>query len=117
MNTRLRMRKATEADVPHIRRIAHETWPVAYGSLLSPGQLSYMLELNYSAPSLLEQMGKGHQFYMAELDGRPFGFASVSDEGNAVFKLNKLYIIPDTQKTGAGSIGLLVYWFIRLLVY
>jgi ribosomal protein S18 acetylase RimI-like enzyme len=103
MNTSLLTRKATEADIGAIRRIAHETWPVAYGSLLSAEQLDYMLGLMYSESSLLEQMRKGHQFYMAELDGRAFGFASVSDEGDSVHKLNKLYIIPETQKTGAGK--------------
>jgi ribosomal protein S18 acetylase RimI-like enzyme len=46
---------------------------------------------------------KGHQFFMAELDGNVFGFASVSDEGEGKFKLNKLYVIPITQKTGAGK--------------
>jgi ribosomal protein S18 acetylase RimI-like enzyme len=48
-------------------------------------------------------MRKGHQFYMAELEGTSFGFASVSAEGNDTFKLNKLYVLPDTQKSGAGK--------------
>lgn len=103
MNTTLTIRKAIETDIPDIRKIAYDTWPTAYGTLLSKEQLDYMLEWMYSENALLKQMNKGHQFFMAELNKHAFGFASVSAEGNGIFKLNKLYIIPDTQKTGAGK--------------
>lgn len=103
MNTDLLIRPASTTDIPAIRHIAHHTWPVAYGQLLSKEQLDYMLDMMYSAQSLEEQMGKGHQFYLAELDGKPHGFASVSDEGDHRYKLNKLYVLPHTQKTGAGK--------------
>jgi ribosomal protein S18 acetylase RimI-like enzyme len=103
MNTQLLIRPATATDIPAIRHIAHHTWPVAYGQLLSKEQLGYMLALMYSVESLEEQMNKGHQFYIAELDGKPHGFASVSQEDENRYKLNKLYVLPGTQKTGAGK--------------
>jgi len=103
MNTALIIRKAIEKDIPAIRKIAHATWPTAYGASLSKQQLDYMLEWMYSENALQEQMKKGHQFFMTAIDEKNFGFASVSAEGDGVFKLNKLYVIPDTQKTGAGK--------------
>ncbi len=103
MNAALVIRKANRADINDIQRIARETWPAAYGELLSKEQLDYMLEQMYSETSLQEQMDKGHRFLMAELDGNTFGFASVSAEGDDRFKLNKLYVMPITQKTGAGK--------------
>ncbi|MDB5211225.1 MAG: GCN5-related N-acetyltransferase, partial [Sediminibacterium sp.] len=103
MSTALIIKKASSASINDIRRIAQETWPVAYGELLSKEQLDYMMRLMYSETALQEQMNKGHQFFMAELDENVFGFASVSDEGEGKFKLNKLYVIPITQKTGAGK--------------
>src|SRR6478735_2016991 len=103
MNTSLIIRKASPADINDIRRIAHATWPSAYGELLAKEQLDYMLGLMYSETSLQEQMNKGHQFFMAQLDKQSFGFASVSAEGDGSFKLNKLYVTPITQKTGAGK--------------
>ncbi len=103
MNPSLVIRKATSADINDIQRIARETWPTAYGELLSKEQLEYMLGLMYSETSLQDQMDKGHQFFMAELDGNTFGFASVSAESDDRFKLNKLYVMPITQKTGAGK--------------
>ncbi|MES2331403.1 MAG: GNAT family N-acetyltransferase [Bacteroidota bacterium] len=103
MSTALIIKKASSASISDIRRIAQETWPVAYGELLSKEQLDYMMHLMYSETALQEQMNKGHQFFMAEIGENVFGFASVSDEGGGKFKLNKLYVIPITQKTGAGK--------------
>jgi ribosomal protein S18 acetylase RimI-like enzyme len=99
----LLIRQANETDIPAIRHIAHHTWPVAYGKLLSTEQLDYMLALMYSEESLQQQFSKGHTFYMAEIDSHTHGFASVSAEGENKFKLNKLYVLPTTQKTGAGK--------------
>lgn len=103
MSITLTIRPASLPDIPAIRFIAHNTWPVAYGQLLSKEQLDYMLDLMYSERSLEEQMNKNHQFYLAELDGEAQGFASVSHEGDNRYKLHKLYILPGTQKTGAGK--------------
>jgi len=103
MNTSLIIRKAIEEDIPAIRKIAQATWPSAYGTLLSKEQLDYMMEWMYSETALQEQMNKGHQFFMAELNGEALGFASASAEGDSSFKLNKLYVTPITQKTGAGK--------------
>ena len=102
MNSNLLIREATSADIAAIRQIAHATWPVAYGNLLSAEQLSYMLGMMYSEPSLQQQFTKGDHFYLAVQNEVPVGFASVSNEHNGRFKLNKLYVLPTTQKTGAG---------------
>ncbi len=101
------IRPATIKDIPLIQSIAATTWPVAYGDILSQEQLSYMMELMYSSDSLQKQLEGGHHFYIASNNETGVGFASVSDEGNQVFKLNKLYVLPDAQKTGAGKALLL----------
>jgi ribosomal protein S18 acetylase RimI-like enzyme len=103
MSYPLIIRKATTADIASIRNIAQVTWPVAYGELLSKEQLDYMLRMMYSPAALEQQMQKGHQFFMASQNETDLGFASVSDEGGQKFKLNKLYINPHIQKTGAGK--------------
>ncbi len=101
------IRKAAEKDISSIQQIAHTTWPVAYGDIISAEQLTYMLELMYSTPALEKQVANGHEFYLFEAEGSPIGFASVSNEGNNIFKLNKLYVLPNSQKTGAGKALLL----------
>lgn len=97
------IRKATKDDIQVIQFIAQKTWPIAYGDIISKDQLDYMLNLMYSDDSLINQMEKGHQFYLFDLADTPIAFASVSNEGDCIFKLNKLYVLPNTQKTGAGK--------------
>ncbi len=97
------IRSATLNDIAVIQSIAKTTWPVAYADIISKDQLDYMLNLMYSDASLIKQMEKGHQFYLFVLADTPIAFASVSNEGECIFKLNKLYVLPSTQKTGAGK--------------
>lgn len=99
----LHIRTANDNDRECIRQIAEITWPVAYGEIISQEQIRYMLDMIYSDEALLEQMKKGHQFYIAEYQEQAIGFASVSLEGEEGCKLNKLYILPTIQKTGAGK--------------
>lgn len=103
MNNALLIREATPIDISSIRQIAFNTWPSTYGSILSQEQIDYMLAWMYSPETLQKQMQEGHRFYIAELDHVVLGFAGVSSEGNAKFKLHKLYVVPTTQKTGAGK--------------
>ena len=69
--------------------------------------MEYMLDWMYSTTSLQQQMQNGHQFFVAEVDDTLIGFASVSKEDGDTYKLNKLYVLPNTQKTGAGKALLL----------
>jgi N-acetylglutamate synthase-like GNAT family acetyltransferase len=103
MPTALYIREASNNDIATIRDIATITCPDAYGTYISMAQLNYMLDMMYSDDSLLNQMNNGHQFYIAEHDGEAIGFASVSKEANNTCKLNKLYVLPTAQKTGAGK--------------
>jgi ribosomal protein S18 acetylase RimI-like enzyme len=103
------IRIATLDDISVIQQIAYHTWPSTYGGIISEAQIKYMLDLMYSTESLIQQMAKGHQFYLFEKEqpatseNEVLGFASVSNESSGVFKLNKLYIVPTAQKTGAGK--------------
>ena len=102
-NSPLSIRKATPHDVKVIRHIAHETWPVAYASILSDEALQYMLQYFYSVDALTGQMETGQQFFLAELLEESIGFGSVTEIAPQVYKLNKLYVLPSRQKTGAGK--------------
>jgi ribosomal protein S18 acetylase RimI-like enzyme len=103
MENTLKIREAVADDIATIRKIAEQTWPETYGGIISEEQIRYMLEMMYSDASLQQQMQSGHRFYLVELGNKAIGFASVSDEGNGIFKLNKLYVLPSIQKTGAGK--------------
>ena len=98
------IRQATVADIPAIQALAHAAWPVAYGTILSPEQLAYMLELMYSEAALARQMNEGSVFLLAEQHGTIIGFSSHSlhHHGKAVTRLHKLYLHPERKGTGVG---------------
>ena len=100
---------AGPSDIDVIQQLAAAVWPVAYQDILAPKQLSYMLDLFYSAKALREQMNeKGHRFFLArDPHAEDIGFASFSVNGEGVAHLHKLYVLPQTQGNGAGQ-GLLV---------
>ena len=98
----MQIKEATTNDISAIQNLAEITWENTY-NFLPNGQIEYMLELMYSNTSLQEQMNSGHQFYVAIVDENIVGFASVSKEKEFIYKLNKLYVLPTTQKTGAGK--------------
>jgi GNAT superfamily N-acetyltransferase len=100
---------ATLQNIKTIQAIAFATWPTTYGAIISAAQINYMLQLMYSEDALEQQMASGHQFYLAEINNTPIGFASISIETEAenTFKLNKLYVLPSSQNTGAGKALLL----------
>jgi len=106
----INIRPATLDDCAFIRSVSERTWPSTYGHIISQEQIDFMLNWMYSDASLAEQFAKGHQFYIASIDGAEIGFCSVSnepidDEGNAQksHKLNKLYVLPSAQGTGSGK--------------
>ena len=97
------IRPATVADIPFIQDLATKTWPVAYGEILGTEQLHYMLDKFYSASSLEEQMRNKYYFFLALKDYNPVGFASFSQMEGKIYKLQKLYVLPETQKSGTGN--------------
>jgi ribosomal protein S18 acetylase RimI-like enzyme len=99
----LYIREATIHDIPFIQEISKITWADTY-TFLPQGQMEFMLNWMYSTTALEEQMNNGHQFYVAIIGENIVGFASVSKEKeDTIFKLNKLYVLPPTQKIGAGK--------------
>jgi GNAT superfamily N-acetyltransferase len=115
-SAKVNVRFANTSDISTIQHIASVTWPVAYVDILSPRQMSYMLNLMYHHEVLKKQMEEqGHLFFIAEQDGKALGFAGVSPEnyqfpadknakeGAKVWKLHKLYVLPAAQKLGVGK--------------
>ena len=61
--------QASVEDIKAIQAIAHKSWPVAYGEILSQEQLDYMLEKFYSDKALKENLiNQGHHFLLIKED-------------------------------------------------
>ena len=101
------IRPATLSDRALIRSISERTWPSTYGHIISQEQIDFMLEWMYSDASLEKQMNTVCEVYIANLNGDDVGFCSVSpeaeDTNEVAHKLNKLYVLPSAQGTGAGK--------------
>jgi diamine N-acetyltransferase len=97
--------KAVKTDLPSIQDIAEKTWPVAYGEILSPQQIRFMLDKMYSLPALENQIGKGHKFLLAFIEDEKIGFTSyeLNHHNSKSAKLHKLYVLPDMQGKNAGK--------------
>jgi GNAT superfamily N-acetyltransferase len=99
--------RAGLTDRDFIRSVSERTWPSTYGHIISQEQIDFMLDWMYSDASLEKQMNTGCEFYIASKqndngDIDAIGFCSVSPEEGA-HKLNKLYVLPIAQGTGAGK--------------
>jgi len=125
------LRPATLTDRALIRSISERTWPSTYGHIISQEQIDFMLDWMYSDTSLEQQMNNGCSFYIASIKKEneqwcDVGFCSVGPEEkekekeeeekeekdnsssektecSKAHKLNKLYVLPAAQGTGAGK--------------
>jgi GNAT superfamily N-acetyltransferase len=107
--------RAGLSDRAFIRSVSERTWPSTYGHIISQEQIDFMLDWMYSDASLEKQMNTGCEFYIASAQNEngdldPVGFCSVSPaeekdklKNSNTHKLNKLYVLPIAQGTGAGK--------------
>ena len=98
------IRKATVDDIPVIQRLAHEIWPGTFDEILSGEQINYMLEFIYSKTSLQKQIAEGHNFLIAEANNAPLAYADYSLLKDDIYKLHKIYILPQHQGKGIGKL-------------
>ncbi|MEP6926471.1 MAG: GNAT family N-acetyltransferase [Ginsengibacter sp.] len=94
-------------DLPVIHDLAHRIWPVAFANILSPEQLKYMLEKMYSPDSLQNQfVVSQHNFILVFDEQIPVGFASFSpkEKNSDIYRLHKIYILPQQQGSGTGKL-------------
>ena len=98
--------QATSKDIPIIQEIAHQTWPINYGGILSKAQLDYMMDLMYSNESLLEQFKIKPLFFLAQEGDLFLGFTSCENNylNNNVTRIHKIYILPEAQGKGVGKL-------------
>ncbi len=99
MISSLKIRHATKEDIPHIRDIAHRTWPSTFETILSADQISYMLDLMYSETALHQLfILDDHHFIIAEIDQQAVAYAGYQHHYlPSTTKLHKLYVLPSYQ--------------------
>ncbi len=94
---------AKESDLDAIALMAREIWNLHYVPMVGQGQVDYMLGKFYSHQSLVEQLYKGHRFYLIRQQDETLGFLSISKSGEGDYFLHKLYIYNQKANAGAGT--------------
>ena len=100
------IKQATTTDVPTIRQLARPIWWHTYTQLLDEDHVAYMFKERYSIEELTNQIQDGSQTYLMLLDDdEPVAFASYGqrEEDPEIYKLHKLYCLPQTQGKGCGK--------------
>ena len=98
------IRKATTDDIPLIHQMAKDVFPATYGDILSIEQLDYMMIWMYSPSSLRKQMEEdGHLYYIAYQEKVAAGYLSIQQEGDHLFHLQKIYVLPRFQGCHLGK--------------
>ena len=95
------------ADIPTIQDIAEKTWWPAYSEILTKEQTRFMLDTIYKTEAISESISNGTQRYILISDNLvPQGFASYGrrKEDPSVFKLHKLYVLPNNHGKGYGRL-------------
>jgi len=99
--------EASIEDITKIQEIANITWPITYGEILTKEQLDYMLDLIYSDQALSKQIKNKEQlFYLISDSESIIGFIGIGHnyKNEAITKIHKIYLLPETQGKGYGKI-------------
>ncbi len=103
----VRLCTATLTDIPAIQQVVKPAWRAVYGPILSAEQVEYMLTEFYNTAALTELISSNEQeFVLLWEDDELLGFAAFSTrkEDPTVFKLNKLYLLPEVKGRGYGKL-------------
>lgn len=112
----IRSRKAGIEDIPLIRDLAERSFLPTYKEILSDDQLDWMFDWMYSVDSLQQQIEDGHVFFIAYEEDLPCGYVSVERQGDTLFHLQKIYVLPDFQGKHVGQhLVRLVFDYVRSL--
>ena len=101
------IKKVGIESIDLVPELAQKIWPQTYRTIISPEQLDYMLKLLYSKDALSRLVTDlQQQFIIAFENNSAVGFACYSQKinnNNHVFRLHKLYLLPDLQGKGIGK--------------
>jgi len=101
------IRKATAGDAQTIRDLAEKTWWATYSPILEREQIEFMLDEIYDVDKIRHQLENNIQTFLLLSEGeKPVAFAGFSprEEDPEVYKLHKLYCLPETQGKGYGKV-------------
>lgn len=94
-----------EEHLPALTELAGAIWRQHYPGIISHEQIEYMLGKMYVLDALREDLRlREIRFYQLVVDGQMAGFAAIGPlEMPGIWKLHKLYLLPEMHGAGLGS--------------
>lgn len=102
----IRITDASTNDISVIRDIAEAAWWPTYQSILTPGQIRYMLDQIYAPDVLQTLITNGSQHFILLWErSHCVGFASYAprEAEPHIVKIHKLYVLPACHGKGYGK--------------
>lgn len=98
----LTMQPVSDAQIETLAALADEIWHEFFPSILTEGQINYMVEKFQSAPAMRDQIANnGYRYYFVMLDGETIGYIGIQPEDELLF-LSKLYLKKEYRGHGYG---------------
>ena len=99
------IKPARVEHLPALRDLAAVIWHAHYPGIVSREQIDYMLARMYSLETMWNEIeSQAIRYDQLLLDGALIGFASYGPTGDPkIWKLHKLYLLPDQHGRGLGS--------------
>lgn len=93
----------TPESLQVIRDIAASIWPETFREILSPEQITYMMEMMYAPAVMEKELADGYHFDIVCTDDLPAGYMVYSSYAPKTAKLHKLYLLSRYHGRGIGS--------------
>lgn len=98
----LTMQPVSDAQIETLAALADEIWHEFFPSILTEGQINYMVEKFQSAPAMRDQIANnGYRYYFVMLDSETIGYIGIQPEDELLF-LSKLYLKKEYRGHGYG---------------
>lgn len=99
------IRPAAPEHLAEIAALAAVIWRAHYPGIISHEQIDYMLDRMYDVEVMRHELGSGIAYDRLLVNGALRGFSSYGATSNmGVVKLHKLYVHPDCQRRGFGTL-------------
>ncbi len=96
---------ASAEHLPEIGALAGVIWRAHYPGIISHGQIEYMLARMYDVEVMGQELASGVAYDRLMFNGALRGFSSYGAASNMEeLKLHKLYVHPDFQRRGFGTL-------------
>ncbi|PSH66299.1 MULTISPECIES: GNAT family N-acetyltransferase [Phyllobacterium] len=99
------VRSATKEDLNAVRDMLVETWHATYDDVYGVEKVNAITDRYHSLDALKKQLAKPYSEFIIADDGADIlGMAYASQKDHKLSILNQLYVHPEHQKQGVGSL-------------